>query len=724
MNDNNKPISANTLMEYLQNSITNATFWANKVFLSDDAVYCLWPGQTDDGRKRKGKDNKIPWPWVGASDTRIRTAYSKCEEIQSLCLNAYKHARIEFNGVDSFDFIKAAKMNQLLKWQINNQMDKNSKRQLKLATKWMIRYGLAFLSCSWEKKVLLDLIDISTLDLAGKLGIDAELWSKYIENPQAFIDSASNAEETELIKKCASLYVLLSDISQKETLSDTIRQLYPSTNEALSKTAAEELISTGQTKVAVERVVREAPTWNAYFPFKNIFFPTNTTDLNKSPWVAIRQWCSAEDIKSSEYSEEFKTELLKHPGISITETIDNVRRKSYKWKGKSPSNFLTSNDTSNMFELFECYYKVVENGVLQIRKCVISNGAKASDGTYICGLDEVYDSYTDEYPFITFELNPEDDCLLDNIGLPYLLYTQQQEIKNCRDARINAMDIATLPPMRRNIRDKDRPVTIGPDMPIYESVANTTDWLRPPENRNFMSVEIEEAVKNDIDAIAGTYNSRLPAQSTSIRQADLISNYLEIMQNLLNATFKLNQLYLPLTTITRISGIVPEAFSISKDEIQGQFDIYLSFDSREIDAEYSIKKSTALMELLKMDYNGIIDRNKLVMLVANMIDPDWAEKLITDENAGAMKEIRDEQNNVALIMTGQEPPMKQGVNAKIRLEYLSKITQQSPEIAEALQQKPFVKALLENRAKFLQFQIQQQQNAIIGKLGTKELLNG
>ena len=107
-----------------------------------------------------------------------------------------------------------------------------------------------------------------------------------------------------------------------------------------------------------------------------------------------------------------------------------------------------------------------------------------------------------------------------------------------------------------------------------------------------------------------------------------------------------------------------------------------------------------------------------------MIDPDWAEKLITDENAGAMKEIRDEQNNVALIMTGQEPPMKQGVNAKIRLEYLSKITQQSPEIAEALQQKPFVKALLENRAKFLQFQIQQQQNAIIGKLGTKELLNG
>ena len=36
--------------------------------------YCVWPGQSEDGRKHAGAMGRQPWPWDGAADTRVRLA--------------------------------------------------------------------------------------------------------------------------------------------------------------------------------------------------------------------------------------------------------------------------------------------------------------------------------------------------------------------------------------------------------------------------------------------------------------------------------------------------------------------------------------------------------------------------------------------------------------------------------------------------------------------------
>ena len=68
-------------------------------------------------------------------------------------------------------------------------------------------------------------------------------------------------------------------------------------------------------------------------------------------------------------------------------------------------------------------------------------------------------------------------------------------------------------------------------------------------------------------------------------------------------------------------------------------------------------------------------------------------------------------------VTRAEPVMTEDVNFQLRLQTAQQIVQQSSAIQEKMQSQPLVQQLAENRLKYLQFGIQQQQNAQIGRTG-------
>jgi len=173
--------------------------------------------------------------------------------------------------------------------------------------------------------------------------------------------------------------------------------------------------------------------------------------------------------------------------------------------------------------------------------------------------------------------------------------------------------------------------------------------------------------------------------------------------------------------VTRITGKNRQPFRVTRDEIRGQFDLAFSFDPIQLDPEGQVKKLDLIIKIVsQLDINNISDRNRLLELALETVDPTWAEELITDSEQASLKEIHDEQLNLSIMLDGQEPPMKeQGENHQLRLQVLQQALQ-NPAVQQELQQDATgVKgAILENRLKHLQFQLDQRQNAQIGRNGT------
>jgi hypothetical protein len=93
-------------------------------------------------------------------------------------------------------------------------------------------------------------------------------------------------------------------------------------------------------------------------------------------------------------------------------------------------------------------------------------------------------------------------------------------------------------------------------------------------------------------------------------------------------------------------------------------------------------------------------------------------RLIQPQSQVTQQEIQSEQAACSQIVSGVDPPLYQsGQNAQLRLQVIQS-TMQSPDYQHFLQSNPMAQQRMQNRVKNLQFQIQQQQNATIGKIGT------
>ena len=88
--------------------------------------------------------------------------------------------------------------------------------------------------------------------------------------------------------------------------------------------------------------------------------------------------------------------------------------------------------------------------------------------------------------------------------------------------------------------------------------------------------------------------------------------------------------------------------------------------------------------------------------------------------AAQQAEVEDEQLQFTKIAAGTEPPLKEGgQNVQLRAQTLQGIIQSNPAIQQRLQQDQIFAAMIEARMKAFEFQMQQQQNAQIGRVGSQ-----
>jgi len=723
------------LLDNITNAINNAQVWYSRVESASNTIWTRWANQFPDGKKHAREDDmEAPIPWEGASDTRVSFAIEKIKEASAIQANAYAQANLKITGREGLDHINAQKATNLLKWTLSDLMGNNAREAMQLSRFYRNGLGFSIMSVEWDRQVQVILDDVpfelfanqigSPIPQGGSLPMLLEAKQKLesaLANPFQVPPEQFNAAEQKY-RELYEQYKIFFEEELRDQLYSMIQEEYPKCNLKRAKKAFEDWSNGEVAKIPQEKVVKECPKWTALLPFEDIFFPVWIQDIQSSPWFAVREWLTEQEVRSlgkaQNWNEKFIEKVLESKGQNSTLSVrKKLELEKFDMVFNSASASLENDDRC---EILYMYYRALdEDDSETLYRMVLSPhvGKENDDNEPLYGVNEIYQTPDGQYPFYPLCYYRTDKTLLDNIGIAYLARFPQNTIKNLRDRRFDAADISILPPIRRDARASRDALILGPASIIYEN-GGETQWMNPPNTRYDLGVDLENAERRDVARIVGSSEAGVAPDLIASLQGEQVLNYLGEMRDILKATWRLIQEYMPPMTVMRTTGSLTMPYQISADEIRGAFDLDVDFDPANLDQAMQEKKFGLLMQLIARDTNGTIDTNLAIKFVTQMIFPTLADRLITDESQATQKSILEEKQNIALMMTGQSAALKQQESgAKLRLQTIQQEMQTNPVIMQAYNSVQRIREAFDQRLQNLNMQLMQEQNKMIGALG-------
>ncbi|MDR1280292.1 MAG: hypothetical protein LBK99_05675, partial [Opitutaceae bacterium] len=124
---------------------------------------------------------------------------------------------------------------------------------------------------------------------------------------------------------------------------------------------------------------------------------------------------------------------------------------------------------------------------------------------------------------------------------------------------------------------------------------------------------------------------------------------------------------------------------------------------------------------LNWDSLSVVERDKLVRWFLSSLSPSLASRITRDVESAEQDEIDEEESNFTKIAAGIEPVMREdGQNFALRLQVLEGIVERNPEAFSGMA--PNSQRIFEARVQHLRGQVEQMQNAIIGRTMAKPAL--
>lgn len=682
------------IREALEKAITDSASLVEQQEKDFETRLCLWNGQSEDGRKWREKLGKEASPWEGASDMRIREADALINEQVDILKNAWNNATLQSYAVRADSLPASANVNILLNWLIKVHLKEKIRPEVDLYCQWRQGYGMAVMGVFWDQERRLEMDELDLEALAAKMA-----------------EQDPGAAQQMLLE----LQSLLGDPLREEEALDNLRSLGDGISRAAAKEMRDALILTGKCEFPRVSVVKSLPMWQALRPFVDVFFPVNTHDLQKAPWVAMAEWVSESElrdrIETDGYDPDWVVAAIEQKGQKASHLLGQWFTDSSQRLRKSGLN-----EDTDLIQIFHVYYKGIETRTqAPVLMCTVMH----YDVPDLVGKHQMAGYAHGKYPFVAGVRERISRALVDSRSVAEIAGPVQAAIKAQFDSRTDATSIANIPPLITPLYRANTRMEFGPGCQHSERKSGELRWMPVPTGQLGSSIEIENAALAHLDRYFGRYSATVPPTVSQVRSANLVEDFLGEMRECAKQTVQLAQQYLPEFVIERVTGGKRIPFRISRADIQGEFDISFSYDPRNMDMELAQQKLKLVTEILALDSFGITDRAKLVSKAMGWIDPQLAEELVGDPAAAAQDEVEDEKKNFALIMAGVEPPMKEsGQNHKLRLDTIQALMQQNPIAAQEMESREDRAALLENRVKHLQFMVQQQQNAQTGRVGT------
>lgn len=689
MDDQDQPRDTKFWVGQLSQAATDGSWFSSLRGRNYDTRMALWDGQSPDGRKWAENIGRAPFPWNGASDCRIRLADLVCNREAQLCTTATFAARLQMMPVESSDAALRTAAESVVKWMLFQHCSSDLRREIELALNIRATYGLAIMGVFWKTTTRIEEKSISLEDL---IAMAAETRDPAVES---FIGA-------------------VLDPLQEEIAIELAEQYAPGTGTAAN---IQKLREGGTVEYTQPYIFESKPEWTALEPFNDVIFPTATFDLQRAPWIARREVVTCEELEertlTEGYPEEFYEKAEKFKGGSLWPVYsqqNHNRRDSILWQ-----------DNRDLIELWHVYSKETdeETGATKVMCRVMHPNVE------IFAKEEISPYSHGEYPFVELPRERVTRCLLETRGVPEIVSTMQAEIKAQRDYRTDRAGIAILPPMRVPANRGKLDIILGPAVQIPERRPNEFGWMQPPPYDQG-TIEIERAVRRDVNEYFGIIGEGVDPNYAQLVTQHTVDRWLRDFKAILSQTVQLMQQYMLPVQILRISGGQTTPFQADRESIQGKFDLIVDWDSRNLDSEaLGVKLEYISKAIVPMDVAGVIDRAGLVKFIMAAVDPNLADLLVRDPGPAAAIEAQDEQLAFTKIAAGTEPELPtEGQNFQLRSQVLQGIIQANPALQQRYQQDEIFRSMIEARMKGFNFQVQQQQNAQIGRQGTLPALQG
>ena len=671
------------LRSELQRSLYNGGNVA-RLNSNDDIRLARWDGQSDDGKKYSSnlREGEQAFPFEGASDVRCRLVDQTINELVVILVSSWQLARLRVSGTEVGDASRAASIQTLADWIVNNKMRADLLNEAELLGQYTQQFGWSVAHIGWERRLGVRPVSITLAEL---------------EQRAMGGDIVANEAVTSLKSTGTSDYSVSAIMSLLGVSSDDASRV------------CDELMISGTSTFNQEYAVSNAPVVAALKPFDEICFPPETLDLQDARVIFRRTFMTEvelrEMIKTAEWDEAFVDEAVKTTGMSDWYSEPNLIPAT-----TNIGNTLERAD--NLIEIVYSYTRQIgPNGVPCIYYTVFCPNTSESR----FAKHEMLDYAHGLYPFVEYRRERLRRSIVECRGVPELAYTDQLEVKAQRDSIRDRTAFETLPPIKVKKRLGTQNI-IQPGGLLPVTTPDDYTFLSPPSGNPALAFNLIDRVEQSNASYFGLYHPNIVPTKTQMTQQFMVNNWLTAWSKIYKQVVCLTLQYMDGAEIERVVGM---PIVLQPQELSSMYDFNVSYNVRELDTDYVLEKLKAISTfVVPMDAGGVIDRNKLTARFVEAISPEAAKDILLDQASASQKMYADVQTDIAKMMAGMEPQyVENDPAAQSKLQFVQDIIQKNPKAQASAQEDQQFQMLFQNYVKNLQMSVQQQQNKSIGRIG-------
>jgi len=644
--------------------------WIDRRQRDYDTRNCLWSGKSDDFKKHTDLSaTGEVFPFDGASDQEVRLVDETINCMVSMSLNAVRRAHIVATPVESDDIERANVISSFIRWLVNSRMDEFYD-QVELGLNHFYEKGMMVHYVYWESQ-----------DLKQQQSIKLD----------------------EIAQAMPQMAQVIQDGSMDEELSTALKNQFK-VSKAKAKGMLREMRKDGETTIPVTRRVINQPRVKALAPDEDVFWPSYCIDPQEAPYVFHVINMTPEQLRSKINTEGWDEEF-----------VDSAIELSQRGESDTPINNLrlqeeVIRDDDDTIRIVYCYQRLLDEDDVPGIYCTILHDRVPE----LYAKHQLLDYSHGKYPFVVSTFEKTSKRLYHSRSVAEIGEGPQNVLKIEEDASIDRQSLATMPPLMVPLGRA--PTRWGPGVRVPYRTPGEYRFADTPRYDGG-SMEVRRYTKEQLDRYIGRNAPGVDPVEGQMKQQRNIDKVFQHLKHVIDQVWTLYQQYGPDEEYFRVTGM-RDMQKFAKGRAGERFDFYMQFDAATQDPEQMLERVKTVGELGGMlDKNGTLDTEKLLQLAIGQVLPGASEKVLLPKETASQKAMEEERQLIAELVAGVPPNVREQDAHEMKLQVFTQWLQQ-PDIQQKAQQDQALQERIQTYMQQRQMQIQQKQNAQIGRLGT------
>ena len=633
-----------------------------------------WEGKSSSLRK----ESPDARPWQGSSDNEAWVIDPIIDGMVSLCKNAWNNGDTIASPVGSEDLERATSMTSFMRFCMK-QWVPSPEREFELAANYMFEKTIAATYVGWDRR---------STPIKERISLE------------------------EMAKEFPDFVEMISDPDRVDEAIETLRNGYEYVNEKRAKKALKQLRETGVAEIPVSIIGINQPIVSTKALDDEVIIPPYTTDPEKVSRVHVIQFMDIQELEAVSIAEEWNKEVAQDiienhmGGNNLTGSM-----------GRNNENHHTSlgDERLELTPIVRTFIKKVdkEDGALGVYEIIWSPRQEQDEENEMFLSHELMNGF-DEIPVVFTTFKNDTKRVFDGRGVCDSLRGIQRNVKFLMDMTIDNGSIAMDPPRYHPLGN-----------PPSRWGAGVTNGRRRGMAGEYGVEEVPNMVQAGMDAYEHWERHARQVVGLDfddpiavIRQQYFVDRMLLHWSKVAKMVWKVYREYGPEEMTFRITGdstIAPQTFE--KGALGEEMDISISYDVKMNDKDHRKETIQNLISLASADVAGAANQREAMNVAYQLAVPQYAQRILRTAEEAQADIIDKVSKDLTLIASGQSVGAQPN-GAQIAMDYINQYVAQ-PDIQEKIAQDAGWTARLSEYIKQYEFQMQQQQNAQIGRIGAE-----